>query len=962
MKIKVLLLTFLSLFLVSNNNNATTTYANDNKIYEEAYSLNFESNDLSMFEFTNSNASIVNDLVFNNALSMDLSSNESLIKNKAFTCNNDTIYTFIFKYHHESTNGAYHFEITSDQFNYGVRFDFNNDKIIKASKDNDISAIDRKSYEIANQGKYNILKCTIWSGFENDWRFKFSGNNVTQNLIIDDFNIYKGVAIETNKYFSNAKKIMYEDGENGTLIGGDFTASNYKDMEKKDGRITNKAKEVISGNYSIAATFKNVKGWQPFISSSVLLKENEVYTVSFDYKNIYGNGRLSINCYYDGPYYRVMYLDKNGNYSVEAGQYDKDIGTNKDNWHDNYYGEHNLFSYVIKQNDYYSVKFTFICPKEGATINFCRVDNDGVNDDTRYSIDNIRVLKGTSDATLFINDEKEEINYEVIEEEKFEEKSNRYQLNSNAILTVSKDDAIADNGSLHVSSNTSWNDFVRYNFQVLPNNEYTITFKYRFDKPTLGSYAFINIKSNSNVDDASYLGITENGAYNNFKNNVSNAIFKEYYDYMQATITLKTKNSNDYVFVIGGYGNIDMLLDDLVIVKGNYSKYINDSVINSSSVLILKESFDDGYGYFNRCEKNDILNGIITNKENEVINGTNSLYGSGTNYTKIAATKNNLFTANTQYTLLFRARISKDANLYVSFNNNEYNNANSTICLNSKGQVKKEYSLGLISYETNVKNNYLDIRLNINSTNSNTNYLMFAIENGNVAIDDVIIYKGKKNINYETDAKYLKGGKDFNKLAYEDEKFEYKFLANITNLEGINNFSLVLDDYYVLTDKCNINDSIVLTCDNKNININAILDTVNKKINITIIDSLILGKEYVLTIKNLTNGCNIINDYNLTLPCGDAKKLFINLVNECKILKDKAEIEKKIEEALAMYENVKDKNSVQSAYDELNKIIENLKKDDSNNQPNKGCKGNTTPSFICLLILALFIKRKSFNN
>lgn len=887
--------------------------------FDKVYDLAFEDEDIGVFSLNDVSVLPYEDEVLGKSANISFSNNGGSAKGSQFTCENDTIYTFVFKYRHAPTEGDFLFEVSSDSHGYGVFLRFNGASLLSSTKDGSVTPYDRKNYELRHESQYQVLKCTLWSGWEGDWHFKFSGENVHASLVIDDFAVYKGVAIETERFYSAPGELMFEDGEGSSLLGGDFLAANYRNMPLKDGRITSKPTEVISGHYSIAASWENVNGWQPFLISAVTLEENVVYSVSFDYKCVAGEGKISVNASTDGQYYRLLYLTKDGGFVAEGGQYDSDIGSEANHWHNNYYGEHNCACYVINRGSYYSVKFTFINCKEGAVVKFVRVGDDGQFDDSRYVLDNIRVTKGTLDVVP--NIDRTPIvppSSTKILEERFDSSSTQFALDSHSSVAFDKTIAIAGAGSLRSVSKGNWSDFATYKSSLKPNNEYAITFKYKFNSLIDGSWAYVNIKNPENPDRASYLGFNMAGAYSAFSNNIKNATFLDKDGYMEATIHLQSVDSSALLLVLGGYGSMDLIIDDFLLAEGEEALYVGDSEINNQAIAIYEESFEGGYGIFSRCEKYFEPNATISPINS--INGHYSAYclNGTTELSWMLGSANLKFERSLIYTISFRACLSGNGLFLVSFRSHQKEMNDNSAVFNSKGELIADYSPSAREYKTVKRDGWLEVSVALLSCNADDSYLAFGLLNQEAKVDDVRIFKGLTKAPYEETPVSIEGGEPIKRLVYADEHDLPSYSCKTTNLSGLSSFEIVFSDYVAASDEIKIE----MLRDQRQVPISFVMDIPSKTLLLKANEPFEEGYLYTIEIEGLIDSHRSkLEKISLSLPCGDFERLFIDKVAECLTLTRKEEVQEAISEALRLYGLIANKDNVKDSYSKLQGLI-----------------------------------------
>ncbi len=944
--------------------------ASENPLYDIAYFLDFENEKQSIFEEKGATAKVVEKGIDGKSLSVHFNEDgDETLKLSNFVCQNNTIYTFIFKFTHQETNGNYCFSVGSDTQSYALyRVYFNKNGIVSSGAPND--PIDCKVVELRHENSYSVLKLSLWSGWESDWTVKFGANNGASDLIVDDFGIYVGAAIQTEKYFTAPDGVMLEDGENGTLFGGDFIAANYCGNGAKDGRITSNAAEVISGNYSIAATFADVMGWQPFVYSSVQLNIGKVYTLAFDYKCVAGSGEMSVNISHaDNTYYRLINLNSDGITGCESNISDDKIGTGATPiWTDRYFGEHNCACYCVNRGDYFSVKFTFVCPQEGALVKFVRRGDTGTNNDTRFVIDNIRVTEGTTDVVPCIDRTVDEVDEsKVIFIEKFEQNGD-YDLNSQTVRSTDISTVIADNGSIHALSSGGWNDFITFPTSIKPNSTYVLTAKYRINSMTAGSFGYFNIKSRSNVDDASYIGFNENGS-TDFVANIGGALFETDFDYNTVTITFQTGQASDYALVVGGNGTMNVVFDDFVLVEGCSPTYVTDSVIRSNAELLLQEDFEQGYGIFNKVSVGYLPQGVVNSSAEAVINGKYSMCLNSNQWSEICSTSQNIFEKDQIYTILFRVKQNSNSKFALSFETATHGVTYTKAYFDSCGRLVADNSYGTVSYVTKAHNGYNDIRAIISTPNAN-NLSLTLSGVGNLSFDDFTIYKGRADVSINTLPEYIGGGTSIEKL----QPIVAKPIAscNVQSLEGVYSIDVVFSDYVCCPN--DVADFVSLKDGESDVKITTTFDMLQKTLTVSWNTALEKGKEYKLTVRGFYDAYgNEADEFVRVITCGKADKqaLVAKIDEACKLEKSNytaesfATLEQAIVNAQIIFENSAPTQSmVDEAVLQLQNAIDNLQHNEVAVQPtdNSGVVLWVVVVTIivigCAVVTALLLKRK----
>ena len=249
--------------------------------------------------------------------------------------------------------------------------------------------------------------------------------------------------------------------------------------------------------------------------------------------------------------------------------------------------------------------------------------------------------------------------------EQFETVGDGYYLRS---AEVTNDVCIGDSGSLLCVSSSEWNDFVTFKTILAPNKTYTVAFRYNFINVTSGAFGYVNIKSRSDVDDASYIGFDDNGAVTSFGTNYVGASFDKGFYRTTAFVTFNVGNADDYVLVFGAKGTVGYVLDDVTVTEGTEPTIV-DSKFVPRDELKFDENFEDGYGVFDGIEGNFAPQGKLCFTGSETIDGKYSLCATSTDNAIVwlCGTGDKVKLApNAVYTLLFRFKTDGAAKLCVA--------------------------------------------------------------------------------------------------------------------------------------------------------------------------------------------------------------------------------------------------------------------------------------------------------
>lgn len=848
-KVSFILFSILTLSFIPSLNlkiNASTS---------NTYFENFENIDSLTSLTTSQEASLI---TYNDSKVLSYNTNEKygIVINKDTNLNSYYCLTLNYSHTFSNNNQYMYISITSDKYDYaGVTLKVNDDNIIECISGTN-STYDVKNYSVIKNGNWNIAKIFFWTGYEGDWHIKFGASSKEITCYVDNLNLSLKEENNDSYYYSNIDGVLFDNAENINEYDKSIVDGNYVNGYEIDGRITTDSTKVIEGTTSYYATSNSVLEWQPFIyttPSKVSLKEKEIYTVSFDYL-ITGNHLLSCNIgEASGSNYRAFYLNNSSIQFVDAGVKDEEIGTQNATF--NKYLDNGVYSsYISNKGKYNHAKLTFMNTSINSMVRFAFKPDSSITSD--IVIDNITITKGIADyIPTNIESEEEETNISTkVAEFRFESENEtiNYQLDENT--TISKENVIADDASLYSSSTKPWNDYLTYNGSIKPDTYYTIFFKYRFLTNTGGSLAYVNIKSKSNVDKASYLGFNENGGDNTFSNNVvffANDSSSFYYN--EAKIVLKSCASSDLQLVIGSKGAINLLIDDVVIYEGIGGTPVKDSIIKENHTLLYQEDFENGFGFFKENLSNSTS--VIGEKDN-VIDGKQSLYNNSKK-SQIIASSNDIVLDNlTTYTMLFRVKLIENSSLTFYLKSNFEGIENYTMTIDSS------YSLSLSKKFENIKIekkcNYADIRIIFTTPEVGNSSLYFVNSNGSISLDDIIIYKGKADVNYPSVATPLGGGKLYLPSVKKNSS-KVSITNNIIDETIFNEIIIKFDDYLTPILGKTINDSIKISHNGQIIEAEITFDYYKKTITISNLSNiLVVGNKYTLTIEALEDSENQI--------------------------------------------------------------------------------------------------------
>ena len=392
--------------------------------------------------------------------------------------------------------------------------------------------------------------------------------------------------------------------------------------------------------------------------------------------------------------------------------------------------------------------------------------------------------------------------------EKFEGSTDSFYLRS---ATVVKDNVIGDNASLLCKSASEWNDFVTFKVSIAPNKTYTVAFRYNFVNVTSGAFAYVNIKSSSDVDNAAYLGFDNNGAVTSFGANYIGASFDKGFYRTTAFVTFTVGGASDYTLVFGAKGTVGYLLDDVTMTEGTEPSLL-DSVFVPRDKLIFDEDFEDGYGVLNGIDGNFAPQGKLAYVEGDVIDGKYSVCAESSNNTTVwlcgSGNKVKLAT-NEVYTLLFRVKSSGNARLCVAVVSDKHGQKSTLANFDKQGRMYSDLSYNVASYVTVPSDDYREIRIIFTTPSEGNLQLRFGAQDGKISVDNVRLYKNAADVSFDDKAKFVGGGREQPILSLPQAN-KPTIQAHYKHGVAVNTVDFVFDEYVLSTAELNKNVSLLV--------------------------------------------------------------------------------------------------------------------------------------------------------
>ena len=392
--------------------------------------------------------------------------------------------------------------------------------------------------------------------------------------------------------------------------------------------------------------------------------------------------------------------------------------------------------------------------------------------------------------------------------EKFEGSTDSFYLRS---ATVVKDNVIGDNASLLCKSASEWNDFVTFKASIAPNKTYTVAFRYNFINVTSGAFAYVNIKSSSDVDNAAYLGFDNNGAVTSFGANYIGASFDKGFYRTTAFVTFTVGGASDYTLVFGAKGTVGYLLDDVTMTEGSEPSLL-DSVFVPCDKLIFDEDFEDGYGVLNGIDGNFAPQGKLAYVEGDVIDGKYSVCVESSNNTTVwlcGSGKNVKLATNEVYTLLFRVKSSGNARLCVAVVSDKHGQKSTLANFDKQGKMYSDLSYNVASYVTVPSDDYREIRIIFTTPSEGNLQLRFGAQDGKISVDNVRLYKNAADVSFDDKAKFVGGGREQPILSLPKAN-KPAVQAHYKHGTAVNTVNFVFDEYVLSTAELNKNVSLLV--------------------------------------------------------------------------------------------------------------------------------------------------------
>ena len=518
--------------------------------------------------------------------------------------------------------------------------------------------------------------------------------------------------------------------------------------------------------------------------------------------------------------------------------------------------------------------------------------------------------------------------------EKFESVSGSYYLRSASIVG---DVAIGDDASLLCKSTSEWNDFVTFKAKIAANKTYTVAFRYNFINVTSGAFAYVNIKSASNVDDAAYLGFNENGVVTSYGANYVGAGFDIGFYRTTAFVTFTVGEASDYALVFGAKGTVSYVLDDITLTEGTEPTFINSEFVPRDE-LMFEENFEDGYGVLDGINGNFVPQGKLAYDGADVIDGKYSvcassadsavawLCGSGSKV-KLAA--------NAVYTLLLRVRTDGAAKLCVAVSSDSHGQKSTLANFDEQGRLYSDMSYNVASYVTKPTDGYREIRIIFTTPSEGNSQLRFGVRGGKISLDNVRLYKNAADVSFDGDAVFVGGGVEQPTLSLP-QAIKPKAKIKYESGKVIGELNVVFEEFVLPL--AETSETVTLTVDGEKIDCRATFDISSRTLNVCWDDDESKYKYVTLTVEDgaFVNADELGNEKIITT--------FFNGANDIKAFADAWEQVKYGDEqtrkaatktALEAYADLSDKEYFAEAYEQVKKLADWYAQQDKTDEPLK---------------------------
>lgn len=508
---------------------------------------------------------------------------------------------------------------------------------------------------------------------------------------------------------------------------------------------------------------------------------------------------------------------------------------------------------------------------------------------------------------------------EMIICEKFEGSTDSFYLRS---ATVVKDNVIGDNASLLCKSSSEWNDFVTFKASITPNKTYTVAFRYNFVNVTSGAFAYVNIKSSSDVDNAAYLGFDNNGAVTSFGANYIGASFDKGFYRTTAFVTFTVGGASDYTLVFGAKGTVGYLLDDVTMTEGAEPSLL-DSVFVPRDKLIFDEDFEGGYGVLNGIDGNFAPQGKLAYVEGDVIDGKYSVCAESLNNTMVwlCGSGNNVKLAtNEVYTLLFRVKSSGNARLCVAVVSDKHGQKSTLANFDKQGKMYSDLSYNVASYVTVPSDDYREIRIIFTTPSEGNLQLRFGAQDGKISVDNVRLYKNAADVSFDDKAKFVGGGREQPILSLPQAN-KPTAQARYNGGSVVGTLSVVFDEFVLPVKE--ISKVVTLTVDDKRTDCEATFDMDDRTLSVTWDGTASKYKYVTLTIADgafenadeLANEKITVNFFNGS----DDVKAFVDAWEQVQYGDEQAR-KAATQKAMEAYARLTDKEYFAEAYEQVKKL------------------------------------------
>lgn len=471
------------------------------------------------------------------------------------------------------------------------------------------------NFNIINRGDYKVMRFNFTNDDATD-RYLMWGVNGGGRIAIDDVRLETGTG---PVYPESLSPIAQEPAKPMVTQDFDNTFTGIKNMRMAaNGQavLTNEHDEVINGISSLKGTGGAEWTFAETAAEKIPLIAWDIHTVTFKMKK---TGNLSPGGFY---HFTAMTPTGRGANGFDNDRYFRwnDAGEIIEAGTGSFAYLEQLRCFIRDEGDHWFVKFTFYI--DGYTDYALQWGINSGAEGNSMIIDDVRVYYG-KDYTPDISVAKAEPM--PVKAVTFENTSLGGFINHQGVLSFRNPDIVNGSYSLKASTaaGTEWQQILSSDpagFALVPNANYTVTFRLKDPVPTDGYYQFSI--DNDTHDQDSVIRIKGDGSDAGSFNTGGYSFKEEVNGTYRVTAHFRTGSHTDYRWSAMIYNGGAFAIDDIYFYEGSFAGSPSPVEINElEAAAVLTERFENqdlGQWFFN------VYGGSIAYKADDVINGSYS--------------------------------------------------------------------------------------------------------------------------------------------------------------------------------------------------------------------------------------------------------------------------------------------------------------------------------------------------